>query len=66
MLRPLKTEVIVEIRESNGKVIPTGSPEFISVLSHWNHGERITLVFNNNRITVIANELIEAIKRASY
>ena len=65
-MRSLKTEIKVEIYELNGERIPVGRTENLLVLSHWNHGERITIVFNNQKMTVIADDLTEAIKRCSY
>ena len=65
-MRPLKSEIKVEVYESNGKDIPIGKSEYMAVLSHWNRGERIVLVFNNQKVTVIANELVAAITRCSY
>ena len=65
-MRPLKTEVKVEIYEINGEETAIGHPEFMAVLSHWNHGKRVTLVFNNQKMTVLADELTEAITRCSY
>lgn len=65
-MRPLETQVKVEIYENNDKDIPIGKSEYMSVFAHWSHGNRVILIFNNKKITVIGNDLVEAIKRCSY
>ena len=66
MFRPLKTEVKIKIYESNGEETKIGHTEFISILSHWNRGTLVTLVFNNQKFTVDAYDLMEAINRCKY
>jgi len=61
----IKVSQQVEIYEENDKEVPIGTNKYMGVESHWNHNERVILVIEGKRITVIADDLEAAITNAT-
>ena len=55
----------VRVYEVNGKEVEIGKTKSISVSSHWNYSNWVVLKVGNRRLTVVARDLIEAIKNAT-
>jgi hypothetical protein len=61
----VSTRCIVRVYEIDGDDV---NEQSVAVESHWNDGDRIVLVFGKGKgqkVTVIAGDLVSAIRRAS-
>lgn len=55
----------VEVYEVDDKKVEIGSTKEISVISHWNYGDRVILQVEGKSVTVIAKDLKLAIENAT-
>lgn len=62
----MSIEVInkIEVYEKNGEDVTVGKVLSITVESHWNYPERVTIGFAGTKLTVLGDELVAAIKNA--
>ena len=61
-MQPLKTEVQIEVIESNGKK----QSGYMSIVGPADRGGIVELVFNNQKVTVVAWDLMDAIQSCRY
>lgn len=55
---------LININEINGEDIKLSAREELQIESHWNYKDRVVLIFGDKKITVLADELIYAIKNS--
>jgi len=61
----IKVSQTIRIYEENDKEVPIKIDKYMGVESHWNRDERVILVIDGERITVIAADLEAAISNAT-
>jgi hypothetical protein len=56
----------ISIYEVNDEKVPVGKdlPQ-LKLLSHWNDEDQVVIVWNGKRLTVIAHDLLDAVRRVS-
>jgi hypothetical protein len=54
----------VQIYEKGGEDVPPGKDAYLTIKSHWNLSERVILRFGKTELTVLAKDLIAAVKNA--
>jgi len=60
----IKVTSDVPIYEVDGEETQTGPGPNLTVESHWNHRDRVVLVVDNHRYTVLAHDVEAAVKNA--
>ena len=61
---PSQIKALVNVYEKNGESCDPDK-ERIAVDSHWNEDDKVVVRIGTEKYTVVADELIDAIKRAS-
>lgn len=61
----IKVKQEVQIYEEDDKDVALGERKYIEVESHWNYNERVILVVEGKRITVLEDDLRAAITNAT-
>lgn len=61
----IKVRNEVKVYEHNGEDVALLENRFVDVVSHWNNNRQVVLVINGERYTVLADDLICAIRNAT-
>ena len=62
----MKTEVTIEIHETDGEESPTANFPTMKFKSHWNrHESMVVICLEDKEITVLKKELIKAIENVT-